>query len=235
MMNVYIYESEINAIVSQASKKEFKRTETGGDLFGYWNIYGEPIIVLAGGPGPNAKCYSAEFEQDYKYVIKCETLLNEEHGLLYLGDWHSHHQLGLMQPSRGDINRIYGLFKKNPRNFMVEIIVNHTNSGEVLSAFYYNKQYSNPQRINFNILKCSESPVRKSLEQIGGLSQTLNFLSANGSESRGCLYDKECNATGNQVFVNIKKFDYVDSSSEQSKTKNQCYKYFKDLFEQHSN
>ena len=234
-MNVYIYESEINAIVNQTLKKEFKNTETGGDLFGYRNVYGEPIIVLAGGSGPNAKCYSAEFEQDYKYVIKCETQLYEQHGLLYLGDWHSHHHLGLTQPSRGDIHRIHGLFEKNPRDFMVEIIVNHTSNSEMLSAFYYDRQRSNPQKINFKLLKCPESPIRKSLDQVFGLSRILNMLPLNSSDNKGYLHDRESNMTGNRILVNTRKYDYTDSSSEQSKQKNPFAKYFKDLLEPHSN
>ena len=234
-MNVYIYESEINAIVNQTSKKEFKNTETGGDLFGYWNVYGEPIIVLAGGSGPNAKCYSAEFEQDYIYVIKCENQLYEQHGLLYLGDWHSHHHLGLTQPSRGDINRIYGLLEKNSRDFMVEIIVNHTGNGEMLSAFYYDRQHPNPQRINFKLLKCPESPIRKSLDQVIGLSRILNMLPVNNSDSKWHLRDKESNIAGNRILVNTKKYDYTDSSSKQSKQKSPIAKYFKDLIDQLSN
>lgn len=195
-MVVYIFQSEINAIINQASKRGFESTETGGDLFGYWNIYGEPIIALVGGPGPNARCFSAEFEQDYKYVLNCERLLLEQYGLLYLGDWHSHHNLGIAQPSKGDINRIYSLFDKNQRSFMTEIIVNHRQNGELLSAFYYDRNISEPIRIEFKILENPVSPIRESLNRNNQISMNINILSSNSNNVRPILFSSNTVESG---------------------------------------
>lgn len=81
---------------------EYPNIETGGQLFGYWTSAGEPIVMYAIGPGPRANHQSTFFNQDVDYLVRVGKLLKERYGLHHIGEWHSHHQLGLARPSGHD-------------------------------------------------------------------------------------------------------------------------------------
>jgi len=112
-----IYESELQAIALETSSW---KVETGGDLFGIWGDI--PIIYLATRVGPKAIRSDARFRLDVDYLVKISFDLNNEWGLRYFGDWHSHHKLGLHSPSSGDRNRIKRLAEKNSFSGMAEFI-----------------------------------------------------------------------------------------------------------------
>lgn len=76
--------------------------ETGGELFGFWTHSGAPVVQLASGPGPNARHEAAAFFQDREYLVAVGEVLRDRHGLQHIGEWHSHHSLGLDRPSAGD-------------------------------------------------------------------------------------------------------------------------------------
>lgn len=177
--NFFIYESELCAIACEAAK--YPECETGGDLFGLWTADGNPVIFLATGPGDKAIHQNAHYQMDIEYEEKCQTILMEEFGIHYLGDWHSHHRLGIYEPSRDDKRRIEKIFFRNPRvAHMAEIIVNHApennnNKKEIISAYIYSKMMKSS---NIKCIKSKDSPIR---EKVMCMRETRCFnLSARG-------------------------------------------------------
>ena len=113
-----IYKSEILAIAYEA---ESWNKETGGDLFGIWTD--RPIVYLATMAGPSAVRNNAHFQLDVDYLRELSVELEVDWGLRYLGDWHSHHTLGLTAPSLGDRSRLVRLGSRNGFDRMAELIV----------------------------------------------------------------------------------------------------------------
>lgn len=93
-----------------ASEMDFIKTcilacpnvETGGELFGLWTATGVPVVLYAIGPGPNANHQVAFFNQDKEYLVTIGRRLIARYGIQHIGEWHSHHQLGLAVPSAHD-------------------------------------------------------------------------------------------------------------------------------------
>lgn len=115
---IAIYESELQAIGEESISWN---TETGGDLFGIWGDI--PVVYLASRAGPQSVREHTHFRLDVDYLINLSISLEKDWGLRYFGDWHSHHRLGLQQPSSGDQKRIAGVAAKNNFNEMAEFIV----------------------------------------------------------------------------------------------------------------
>jgi hypothetical protein len=112
-----IYRSELDFI----SRCILDRTniETGGQLFGFWTGNGVPVVLYAIGPGPNANHQVAFFNQDVNYLVAVGRALKENYGLHHIGEWHSHHQLGLARPSSHDENTMVSTFRdKNLGKFL---------------------------------------------------------------------------------------------------------------------
>jgi len=116
-----IFESELRFIADNAAA--WNGSETGGDLVGYFTHQGRAVVQLATPPGPGARHEVTHFAQDFDYFNRVMGWLMEEFGLQYLGDWHSHHSLGLDHPSGGDKARIRSVALKNGYPTMQEIIV----------------------------------------------------------------------------------------------------------------
>lgn len=148
----YIFESELRAMCFQAS--QFPSSETGGDLYGTWTYGNSPIIYLATGPGPRASANATKFFQDNEYIMKNEKFLFENFGIQYLGDWHSHHTLGLQQPSSGDRRRINNLMIKSKRKNMLEIIITHVTTN--VSGNYSNPLFERALAYQYDLKPCLE-------------------------------------------------------------------------------
>ncbi|HKV56919.1 MAG TPA: hypothetical protein VJO32_01510 [Ktedonobacteraceae bacterium] len=126
-IRVQIYESEYKAIVAEA--RRLPKIETGGDLYGTFTHGSNPIIWLASGPGPKAHHENAHFEQDTSFTTYWEGRLTREFGLQYIGSWHSHHFIGLQEPSGGDVGAAEVYAQQHNRQTTLEIIVNHQRAG----------------------------------------------------------------------------------------------------------
>ncbi len=96
-----IYRSEIDFI--SRCILDFPNIETGGELFGFWTPDGTPVVLYAVGPGPRAQHNLTSFVQDSSYVDNIEVKLCDRTRLQHIGQWHSHHQMDLAQPSHGDV------------------------------------------------------------------------------------------------------------------------------------
>ena len=95
-----IYRSELDFIFRCIL--DYKNIETGGELFGFWSVTGTPVVLYAIGPGPHANHQPTFFNQDIGYLHAVGGELVRRFGLHHIGEWHSHHQLGLARPSGHD-------------------------------------------------------------------------------------------------------------------------------------
>jgi len=122
--HLLIWESELCAIAAETSAWTI---ETGGDLFGRWQDV--PTVYLATKAGPKAIRNATHFRLDVDYLRQLSETLANDWSLRYFGDWHSHHRLGLTEPSSGDQRRIRGLGARNQFASMAEIIVTVEDAG----------------------------------------------------------------------------------------------------------
>ena len=102
---VMIYEEDYKELCAFVLRKP--NIETGGDLFGLWADDYKAVIQLALGPGKGLRRTSTSFYQDVKYLENVGSYLTENEGVCHIGEWHSHHQLGLARPSGGDENTVW--------------------------------------------------------------------------------------------------------------------------------
>ena len=103
--NVVIYESDYKQLCAWVLKKT--NIETGGDLFGLWADKHTAVIQFVVGPGQNCRRSSVSFYQDINYLEKIGEQMTKSEGVCHIGEWHSHHQLGLARPSGGDENTVW--------------------------------------------------------------------------------------------------------------------------------
>jgi len=138
---VYIYQSELKLISEYVLQSP--ETETGGDLFGNWTHQACPVAQVAIGPGPLYEADRAHFYQDARFLKEQGKYWSKKHALHHIGQWHSHHKLGLEEPSTHDDATIYNAIHKYGLNEFLLIIA--TIQDEVrLKAFLYrsnNKRY----------------------------------------------------------------------------------------------
>ena len=120
----------------------YPNSETGGDLFGFWTNSGAPVISYAIGPGRCSAHWYSSFYQDEDWLHEAGTDLYDRHGLQHIGEWHSHHHLGLNLPSAGDIRTVVrGLAAKNWAKFVLMIA---TKDASVESPVVQNYYLVNP-------------------------------------------------------------------------------------------
>ena len=101
----YVYEEdhkEIRKLVQQ-----YPNIETGGDLFGLWKDERTVIIQQFIGPGKKCSRTTTSFHQDIEYLAKVGSLITTEEGLCNVGEWHSHHQIGMPKPSGADERTVF--------------------------------------------------------------------------------------------------------------------------------
>ncbi|KAJ7383728.1 hypothetical protein OS493_026259 [Desmophyllum pertusum] len=102
---VVIYEEDYKELCAWVLKKP--SIETGGDLFGLWADKYTAVIQLVLGPGQDCRRSSVSFYQDIDYLERVGSYLTQNEGVCHIGEWHSHHQLGLARPSGGDENTVW--------------------------------------------------------------------------------------------------------------------------------
>lgn len=130
-----IYRSELDYI----SRCILDRThiETGGQLFGFWTGNGVPVVLFAIGPGPRANHQVAFFNQDVNYLLSVGRILVRKYGLQHIGEWHSHHQLGLARPSGHDATTMVNNIKRGNLGKFLLSIGNCTDTESTLNAFTF--------------------------------------------------------------------------------------------------
>lgn len=143
---------------------DYKDIETGGQLFGYWTAENIPVVLYAIGPGPKANHQTAFFNQDIEYLKKVGKPLIETFGLQHIGEWHSHHKLGLAQPSSHDAYTMSSTInEKHLRHFLL-CIGNCTDYDSTLNAFNFVENCDNYVKAYWCI-KNMDSPFRKVVDE----------------------------------------------------------------------
>lgn len=143
---------------------DYKDIETGGQLFGYWTAENIPVVLYAIGPGPKANHQTAFFNQDIDYLKKVGKPLIETFGLQHIGEWHSHHKLGLAQPSSHDAYTMSSTInEKHLRHFLL-CIGNCTDYDSTLNAFNFVENCDNYVKAYWCI-KNIDSPFRKVVDE----------------------------------------------------------------------
>jgi len=142
----------------------FPDTETGGDFFGFWSREGNPVVQYVLGPGDQTCRTGVSFFQDIDYLKECGGVLNKLFGLEHIGAWHSHHQLGLFNPSSGDVQTMRNALRnQHPSRFLISICNIERRSSVSVGCFLFSRD--NPQDYtpcNISVLP-GNSPVRDSL------------------------------------------------------------------------
>ena len=160
-----IYQSEFDYI--SRCILDYPDIETGGQLFGFLTEYGVPVVCYAIGPGPRANHQVAFFNQDTSYLQSFYNEVSRKYGLRYIGEWHSHHQLGLAKPSGHDASTIVnGINRSHFRHFLL-CIGNCNNQGTRSSlnafTFHINNPYSY-SHVPWKIINI-ESPYRNIVDR----------------------------------------------------------------------
>lgn len=135
-----IYRSELDYI--SRCILDYPAIETGGQLFGLWSTEGIPVVLYALGPGRHANHQTAFFNQDMDYLVTVGNLLIRRYGLQHIGEWHSHHQLGLAKPSGHDAYTITSSMQvRSLRRFLL-CIGNCNAESSTLNAFCFHESLS---------------------------------------------------------------------------------------------
>ena len=126
--NFFTYSSEYNNIEQMVLAKP--DIETGGDLFGLWVNKSTDVLQLITGPGKNSKRTEHSFFQDVEYLSRTGNRLTQREGLCNMGEWHSHHRLGLPKPSGGDQRTVWENLPKLGLPRFVLLIANITGNAK---------------------------------------------------------------------------------------------------------
>lgn len=147
--------------------------ETGGELFGFWTAGGIPVVLFAIGPGMNANHQATFFNQDIGYLERVGGRLFREYGLLHIGEWHSHHQLGLAQPSGHDADTMASSIENNHLGRFLMALGNCTLESSVLNAFEFVEGCGTNWRHLPWEVKEIRSPFRAAIENDANLSMQI--------------------------------------------------------------
>ena len=133
---------------------DYPDSETGGDLFGFWNNRGLPVIVYVSGPGENCYRDSGFFRQDLDFLIGTGNHLFENYGLQHIGSWHSHHKLSLAVPSLHDSNTMVNAIKNSNLERFFMVLGNITKQGATtVNGFLYDsKTLANYSETDWKVL-----------------------------------------------------------------------------------
>ena len=120
---------------------DYPNIETGGQLFGHWTADGTPIVLFAIGPGENSNHQATFFNQDIPYLQEVGTLLVKRFNLQHIGEWHSHHQLGLAVPSGHDARTMATSIEERHLSKFLLCIANVRNGKSTINPYLFIEGY----------------------------------------------------------------------------------------------
>lgn len=161
---VLIYADELIRLLIETLRFGVLGLETGGQFFGHASGEGVVIIDYVAGPGPAAEHSPAFFRQDISYLEQIGNKLLSLMPLLHLGEWHSHHHLGLPVPSAHDAQSMFYTLQRN-REMQHYLLCIATCEGPKAQAIPYMFNRDGYEALTWDIIP-GESPVRKMLEKL---------------------------------------------------------------------
>lgn len=159
---VVVFQSELDYL--SRCILDYPNIETGGQLFGYWTSAGVPVVLYVLGPGDNANHQHAFFNQDVEYLEQVGRLLTNEFGLQHIGEWHSHHQLGLAHPSFHDARNIRESMQHYGLSRFLLCIGNCTETTSTVNAFNFAGTSPVYREAQWEVM-AMDSPFRKVVDQ----------------------------------------------------------------------
>lgn len=147
--------------------------ETGGQLFGFWTRDAVPVVLFAIGPGPKANHRPAFFNQDLDYLLSVGKTLVSRYGLQHIGEWHSHHRLGLAHPSGHDADTMSSSIANRHLGRFLMALGNCTETTATVNAFEFVEQYGTDYRQIPWDVKELVSPFRTVIDNDAELSRRL--------------------------------------------------------------
>lgn len=144
---------------------DYPDIETGGQLFGYWTASGDPVVVYAIGPGPRANHQVAFFNQDRNYLVQVGGELVERYGLQHIGEWHSHHRLGLAHPSGHDADTMVRSIAHGHLHRFLLCIGNCDERSSTLAAFNFTEDTRYDYVSASWYVREGESPLRATIDR----------------------------------------------------------------------
>ncbi len=159
-----VYSSELDFI--SRCILDYPDIETGGDLFGFWTYSGFPVIQYAIGPGPKSYRDWGFFKQDIEYLKIMGKSLRERHGLQHIGEWHSHHTMGLAEPSGHDVNTVIRAINNYNLGKFFLVIGNIRQKATTVNGFMFRKNDNNNHEHTAWVILESESPIRSDVDQV---------------------------------------------------------------------
>ena len=166
-----IYRSEID-FVSRCIL-DCPNFETGGELFGFWTAGGIPVVLFAIGPGPNANHQITFFNQDIAYLEDVGRYLFRKYGLLHIGEWHSHHGLGLAQPSGHDTETMASSISNNHLGRFLMGLGNCAGGESTFNAFEFVEGYGIDWKHVPWEIKEVESPFRMAISEDDAMQKRI--------------------------------------------------------------
>ena len=150
-------------------------------MVGLWKDDHTAVVQLVLGPGKNCQRASASFYQDVDYLEKAVSQLIKKEGVCHIGEWHSHHKIGLKQPSGGDRGTVWRNMPSYGLNRFVLFIANietQDNSAASVGCFLFERGTADQsQRMTqgqFHLLP-NESPLREKFQtDLKEGSETIN-------------------------------------------------------------
>ena len=154
---------------------DYPYIETGGQLFGYWTYDSKPVVLFVLGPGPNAGHYNTFFMQDIDYLREKANELKIKYGLDHIGEWHSHHQLGLSKPSGHDANNIAKNMRKLGYDKFLLCIGTCSSNSSMVNAYMF---YSNKNEFHHIpwVIKDTPSPFRKIIDKNNTFIEPMSLV-----------------------------------------------------------
>ena len=114
----------------------YPNVETVAQLYWAWTASGAPRVIYAIGPGPRANHQTTFFNQDVEYLETVGVKL-KEYGLQHIGEWHSHHHLGLPHPSGHDAQTMQNGIVQLNLNRLLLCIGSFNDSGIIINPFNF--------------------------------------------------------------------------------------------------
>ena len=144
---------------------DYPNIETGGQLFGYWTAEGVPVVLYAIGPGPRANHQNAFFNQDVEYLETMGQHVFNIWGLHHIGEWHSHHSLGLNEPSGHDAHTMISNIERFHLHRFLLCVGNYWRGETTLNAFNFEEDHPyDYQQAAWSVVE-QESPFRAIIDR----------------------------------------------------------------------
>jgi hypothetical protein len=128
-----IYESELRVIAGIAAS--YGRIECSMNLFGLWTRGERFVIMLVIAPGPKAIQTACYCEQDIEFFKRVSEIIETTLGIQWNGEAHNHHELGLQEPSDGDLHQVQHVTSRNNFPRWVDLITTFENGGHTFRLF----------------------------------------------------------------------------------------------------